>query len=302
MKAECETSRRPSTLFSAANLWDVRSVRGGYLVIPNSTHFALPALPPLRSIQVFGQTIKYYDHGQGEPLLLIHGLGAEADVWAYCLEPLSQSHRVIAPDLLGFGRSSKPLINYRVATFVELLDRFLQALAVPRLSLVGNSMGGWIAASFAIQFPERVNKLVLNDAIGIVAGSVEIPIDLQPSSLQNMREVMEFMFCDKSFVSDGLVEMAYELHLERNDGPTIASVLENIRLKVDRLDEQLDRLKVPTLLIWGDCDRISPLSVAENYQRLIAGSKLEVIAQCGHIPPLEKPQELVGRIARFLAE
>jgi pimeloyl-ACP methyl ester carboxylesterase len=270
-------------------------------LIPNSPHFALPRLPALRSIQVFGQTIKYYDHGQGEPLLLVHGLGAEADVWAYCLEPLSQTHRVIAPDLLGFGRSSKPLINYRIATFVEVLERFLQSLGVQRCSLVGNSMGGWIAATFAIQFPERVNKLVLNDAIGIVAGSVETAIDLRPSSLENMRAIMEFMFCDRALATDGLAEAAYEFHLERNDGPTIASVLENIRLKLDRLDDQLDRLKAPTLLVWGDCDRISPLSVAENYHRLIEGSKLEIIPQCGHIPPLEKPGDLVRHILDFVA-
>lgn len=270
-------------------------------MIPNSAQFALPELPPLRSIQVFGQTIQYYDHGQGEPLLLVHGLGAEADVWAYCLGPLSQTHRVIAPDLLGFGRSSKPLINYRIVTFVEMLERFLQALGVQRCSVVGNSMGGWVAASFALRFPARVKKLVLNDAIGIVAGSVELPIDLRPSSLQNMREVLEFMFCDKRLATDELVEMAYELHLERNDGPTIASVLENVRLRLDRLDDDLEHLSAPTLLIWGDCDRVSPLSVAENYHRLIAGSKLEVIPHCGHIPALEKPQELVAHIVRFLA-
>ncbi len=270
-------------------------------MIPNSAQFALPELPPLHSVQVFGQTIQYYDQGQGEPLLLIHGLGAEADVWAYCLEPLGQAHRVIAPDLLGFGRSSKPLINYRIATFVEMLDRFLQALGVQRCSVVGNSMGGWIAASFALRFPERVNKLVLNDAIGIVAGSVELPVDLRPSTLQNMREVLEFMFCDKSLATDELVELAYALHLERNDGPTIASVLENIHLRLERLDDELHRLNAPTLLIWGDCDRVSPLSVAENYHRLIAGSKLEVIPHCGHIPALEKPQELVERITKFLA-
>jgi pimeloyl-ACP methyl ester carboxylesterase len=248
-----------------------------------------------------GQTIKYYDHGQGEPLVLVHGLGAEADVWAYCLGPLSQTHRVIAPDLLGFGRSNKPLINYRMATFVEMLERFLQALAVPRVSLVGNSMGGWISAWFAIQFPERVNKLILNDAIGVVAGAVEVPVDLRPSSLQGMREVLEFMFYDKGLVTHGLVEAAYEFHLERNDGPTIASVLETIRLKLDRLDDHLASMKAPTLLVWGDSDRVSPLSVAENYQRLIPHAKLEIIPQCGHIPALEKPQELIEHVARFLA-
>ena len=262
----------------------------------------VPPLPPLRSVQVFGQTIRYYDCGEGRPLLLLHGLGAEADVWAYCLEALSAHHRVIAPDLLGFGRSSKPLINYRIATFVEVVDRFLQALAVPRVSIVGNSMGAWIAATFALRFPARVSKLVLNDAIGIVAGAVDVPIDFRPSSLQNMREILEFMFYDKSLATDELVEMAYQFHLERNDGPTITSLLETIRLRLDRLDDQLSLLKVPTLLVWGDTDRVSPLSVAENYLRLIPGARLEIIPQCGHIPALEKPQELVQHVLTFLNE
>ncbi len=262
----------------------------------------LPRLPALRSVQVFGQTIKYYDQGEGPPLVLVHGLGADADVWAFCLEQLSQTHRVIAPDLLGFGRSSKPFINYRVPTFIEVLERFLKALAVPQASLVGNSMGGWILAWFAIQFPERVNKLVLNDAIGIVAGAVEVAIDFRPSSLQNMRRIMEFMFYDERLATDGMVEEAYEFHLERNDGPTIASVLEAIHQRLDYLDDQLHRLKVPTLLIWGDSDPVSPLSVAENYRRLIPGARLEIIPQCGHIPALEKPQELVQHVLQFLAE
>ncbi len=272
-------------------------------VFARSAHaMELPTLPALQSVQVFGQSIKYYDLGEGPPLLLVHGLGAEADVWAYCLEPLSQHCRVIAPDLLGFGRSSKPLISYRIPTFLEVLERLLHALALPRVSLIGNSMGGWISAWFAIQFPERVHKLVLNDAIGIVAGAVEVPIDLRPSSLQNMREVLEFMFYDKGLATDELVEMAYELHLERNDGPTIVSVLKAIHQRKDYLDNHLHRLKAPTLLLWGDADRVSPLSVAESYWRLIPGARLEVIPHCGHLPALEKPQEFIQHVLRFLSE
>ncbi len=271
--------------------------------LSGSAHaMALANLPALQSVQVFGQTIKYYDLGEGPTLLLVHGLGAEADVWAYCLEPLSQHYRVIAPDLLGFGRSSKPLITYRIPTFLEVLERFLHALALPRVSIVGNSMGGWISAWFAIQFPGRVHKLVLNDAIGIVAGAVEVPIDFRPSSLQNTRQVLEFMFYNRGMATDELVEMAYELHLEHNDGPTIASVLETIYQRTDHLDDQLYRLKAPTLLIWGDSDRVSPLSVAENYRRLIPASRLEVIPQCGHIPALEKPQEFLQHVLHFLSE
>lgn len=265
-------------------------------------HLELPKLPALRSIQVFCQTIKYYDTGEGPALLLVHGLGAEADVWAYCLEPLAASHRVIALDLLGFGRSSKPLINYRVETFVEVLDRFLHTLGIPQVAIVGNSMGGWISACFALRFPERVSKLVLNDAIGIAAGAVQIPVDLRPSSLQNMRKVLEFMFYDKSLATDGLVDAAYEFHLERNDGPTISAMLDAIQRKLGFIDRELASLKTPTLLLWGETDRVSPLPVAQNFRRLIPDAKLEIIPQCGHIAPLEKPQELVKHILSFLGE
>jgi pimeloyl-ACP methyl ester carboxylesterase len=237
-------------------------------------HLELPRLPALLSIQVFGQTIKYYDIGDGPPLLLVHGLGAEADVWAYCLEPLSQNYRVIALDLLGFGRSSKPLIKYRVETFVEVLDRFLHTLGVAQLSIVGNSMGGWISACFALRFPERVNKLVLNDAVGIAAGAVQIPIDLRPTSLQNMRKVLEFMFYDKRLASDGLADAAYEFHLERNDGPTISAMLDATQQKLGFIDRELAGLKAPTLLVWGDTDRVSPLTVAQNFKRLIPNARL----------------------------
>lgn len=265
-------------------------------------HLALPKLPALRSIQVFGQTIKYYDHGEGEPLLLVHGLGADADVWAYCFDALCRSHRVIAPDLLGFGRSSKPQLNYRVGTFVEVLDRFLQSLNVRQAAIMGSSMGGWISAGFALQFPQRVSKLVLCNAIGLVEGSVEAAVDFRPSSLENMRNVMEFIFYDKRLATNGLIETAYEFHLERNDGPTIASMLETIHQKLDRLDDTLGEMQTPTLLIWGDSDGVSPVSVGEAYARRIQGSRLEVIPQCGHLPAMEKPNELVERVLRFLAE
>jgi 2-hydroxy-6-oxonona-2,4-dienedioate hydrolase len=272
------------------------------MTLEDSPHLILPLLPEMRSLQVFGQTVRYYDIGEGSPLLLIHGLGSDADVWAFCLEELARSHRVIAPDLLGFGRSDKPLMSYRITTFVEMLDRFLDALAIEKPALLGNSLGGWIAASFVIAFPERVHKLVLNDAVGILAGAVEPPIDFRPSSLQNSREVMEFMLYDKSLASDDLVELSYMQHLERNDGPTIVSLLETMHEERETLDNRLGSVCVPTLLLWGDSDQVSPISVAQNFKLLIKGARLEFIPKCGHIPALEKPQELVQRVLRFLAE
>src|SRR6185369_1581798 len=136
-----------------------------------SPDFQLPSLPTLKSAKVFGRTLCYYDVGRGAPLVLLHGVGGDADQWAFVLGQLSAAHRVIAIDLPGFGRSDKPAIEYRVEGYVEFLDRFLTAIGIDRASLLGHSFGGWIVASFALAFPQRVDRLVLVDSAGIDAGA-----------------------------------------------------------------------------------------------------------------------------------
>ncbi len=208
----------------------------------SSPQFALPPLPELRSTTVFGCKICYYDVGSGPPLVLVHGIGGDADDWAFCLEALSSRHRVLALDLLGFGRSDKPLINYTIEGFVEVLERFLGTLGIGRLSLLGGSLGGWISAAFALRFPGAVEKLVLVDAAGVWADNAALPIDLHVSTRSHLREVFQRLFYDKSLATDSLVDLAYEQHLARGDGQTIHSVLENLRDGRERLDDRISAL------------------------------------------------------------
>jgi pimeloyl-ACP methyl ester carboxylesterase len=207
---------------------------------------------------------------------------------------------VIALEMLGFGRSDKPPITYRIAGFVEVLERFLQRLGIERASLLGHSLGGWIVAALALQFPHRVDKLVLANAAGIDAGAIGPPIDLNVSTRANMRTILEFVFYNKAMVTDDLVDLCYTLHLERGDGPTIHSALETILAPDEKLDGRLGALHAPTLLLWGREDTLTPLAMAENFLRLIHGSRLEVIPDCGHIPYLEKPAEFVYAVMNFL--
>ena len=269
----------------------------------NSTQprkFVLPTLPQLRDTAVFGRKICYYDTGQGPPLVLVHGVGGDADQWAFCFEQLAASHRIIALDLLGFGRSDKPPIDYRIAGFVEVLDRFLANLGVARAHLLGHSLGGWVVAAFALRFPEKVDKLVLNDAAGIDDGACAIPVDLKISARANLRTAFECMFHDKAMVTEALVDLAYALHLERGDGFTIRSVLETLANPWEKLDGKLGGLRAPTLILWGEDDAITPLSMARAFHREIAGSRLQIIAACGHLPPLERPDEFVAAVTGFL--
>ena len=267
---------------------------------PQASQFALPPLPELRSTTVFCRKICYYDIGNGPPLVLVHGLGGDADQWAYSLEELRSSHRVIALELLGFGRSDKPPITYRIAGFVEVLERFLRALGIERASLLGHSLGGWIVATFALQFPQMVDKLILNDSAGIDTGWIKPPVDLNVSTRANMRKTLEAVFYNKQMVSDELVDLAYLLHLERGDGPTIRSVLQTFPVPDEKLDSKIGALKTPTLLLWGEQDALTPLQMARNFQQLIIGSRLAVIPQCGHLPCLEKPAEFNQAVMNFL--
>ena len=260
----------------------------------------LPALPELREATVFGRKICYYDTGRGPTLVLVHGVGGDADQWAFCFDGLAASHRVIAIDLLGFGRSDKPLIDYRIAGYIEVLDRFLAGVGIASASFVGHSLGGWIVAAFALRFPQKVEKLVLNDAAGIDDGAIAIPVDLNISSRANLRNAFECMIHDKGMVTDELVDLAYSLHLERGDGYTIRSVLETLTSAREKLDGKLAALKAPTLILWGEEDAITPLSMAHAFHRQIVGSRLQVIAQCGHLPPLEKPDAFVAAVTGFL--
>ncbi len=261
-----------------------------------------PSLPELRSVSVAGHKICYYDIGSGPPLVLVHGLGGDADQWAFCFEALSAAHRVIAVELLGFGRSDKPPAPYRIATFVEMLDGFLSALAVPRASLLGHSLGGWIIAALALQSPGKVDRLVLNNSAGIDAGWRRPPVDLHLSTHAHMREILEAMFFDKRLVTSDLVDLAYAQHLERGDGPTIDSVIETFPLPDEKLERRLGGLKAPTLLLWGEQDALTPLAMAREFERRIPGARLDIIPECGHFPCLEKPAEFSQRVLKFLAE
>ena len=260
-----------------------------------------PPLPELRATIIFGRTITYYDVGSGPPLLLIHGLGGDADEWAFCFEPLSQSHRVVALDLLGFGRSDKPLIEYTIAGLVEVIDRFLKTLNIKRPTLIGSSLGGWIASAFGLTHPESVSRLVLADSAGVWANLKELGMDPHVSTRAHMREVFHRVFYDKRLATDELVDLAYEQHLARGDGYTIASLIRNVGNGGESLDSTIGGIQAPTLIIWGQQDEIIPLGAGELTHRLIRGSEFVVIPECGHVPALERSAEFVQHVLRFLA-
>ena len=263
-----------------------------------------PPMPPEKAVELYGQSIHYYDAGQGPNLIFVHGLGGQAANWAANIGPLSQKQHVYALDQIGFGHSDKPLIDYKIATFVDFLYASMQTLGIPKATLVGNSLGGWIVVDFTALHPEMVDKLVLVDAAGVRSegGPHTLPVDLNPSSLEGMRKVLEFIFYNKQAVTDDLVRHGFEGHLRSGDGYTIQRVLAGIFDSDQFEDGKLHSLHAPTLVLWGHDDLLTPLSLGERFQKGIPGAKLVVIDQCGHVPHSEKPQEFNKALMDFLAQ
>ncbi len=263
-------------------------------------------LPPPKEAVVFGQKIQYVDVGTGPVVVLLHGLGGNSTNWAFNLAALSQKYRVIAPDQIGFGRSDKPLINYRVGTYVDFLDKFLEGLNVERASLVGNSMGGWVAALYAVRYPKRVERLVLVDAAGF-APPKEFDLStlsgLNPSTREQARYLMNLVFFNPLFKSEAAVDATLAARMSAGDGYTIQSLVESIYRNEDMLDGKLSVVKQPTLIIWGRNDGLTPLArEGEQFKREMPSAQFVVFEQCGHVPQAEKAAEFNAAVLKFLSQ
>jgi pimeloyl-ACP methyl ester carboxylesterase len=267
---------------------------------------AVPAFgegqPADKTITVFGQSIHYFDIGSGPVVVLLHGLGSRKEDWLSVLEPMAQKYRLLVPDQIGFGKSDKPLLDYSVQTYVDFLNEFLRQLKVEKASLVGESLGGWIAALYVAEIGGAhlipVEKLVLVDAAGL---KQDAPIpNLNPSSLQGMRAMMEAVFYDTSWLNEDALRKIFTDKLAAKDGYTVRSFLGNPALGTERLDDRLGSIKVPTLVVWGKQDKLLPIAAGEKYAAGIAGAKLVSFDKCGHVPPIEKTEEFLAAVTGFL--
>ncbi len=262
-----------------------------------------PPMPPEKTALVYGQAIRYYESGTGPYVVLLHGMVGTATDWAFTLKPLSEKFHVIALDQIGFGDSAKPMLEYKIATFVDFLSEFIRFKHIPKATIVGNSLGGWIAVDFAATHPELTDRLVLVDASGLdTPVHHKVPVNMNPSTLEGMKRVWEFLFYNKSLATDALARYSWEHRLHGGDSYTIQRLVAALVAGTEFEDSKVGSIHARTLLIWGRNDEIVPLEFSQRFQKAIPDSKLAVINECGHIPQLEKPQEFNKVLIDFLTQ
>jgi len=250
---------------------------------------------------VYGAKIHYVEAGTGAPLILVHGLADDATIWDSVIPALSARFRVIALDQIGFGHSDKPLLNYRVSTFVDFLDGFLTELKIEHVSLIGNSLGGWVAAAFALVHPGRIERLVLSDAAGYAALAKTMDpravSALRLASREDIRYLGPLTFHDKRFYQD--VDLAFKQRVTAGDGYTVGRLLDSMIRGDDTLDNRLNVINRPTLILWGRDDKLIPLTFGERFHQEITNSRLQIIDNCGHMPQVECPDQFVTAVLQF---
>ena len=260
-------------------------------------------LPPAQTVLVKDRKIVYYEAGKGDVVILLHGLGADSHHWAHNIGPLSQNFRVIALDQIGYGKSDKPVMRYTVGNFADYLHGFMEALQIPKASLVGNSLGGWIALDFTIRHPSMVEKLVLVDAAGLHPTSPLRPPkggwkDLTPL---NTHWFFDMMAANKEWATTDLGPHSFERHVKNGDSYTVSSSVAEMVTCREFEDKKLNKVQTLTLIIWGRDDMLIPLSMGEHFNKGIAGSQLVVIDGTGHIPMVGKPAEFDHAVETFLS-
>ncbi len=242
--------------------------------------------------------VHYLAAGSGRPVILLHGLGGDALQWGDYLTVFAKDARVLAPDLLGFGTSDQPDVDYSIPLQTEVVRGFLDAVGAEQVDLVGLSMGGWIAADFARRYPARVRRLVLADAGGLVFNPAAV-MPFVPRTPADLPRFEQLLGARRPMIPAFAVRDV--LRRTERYRWVVERFLQHRKQPRDFLDGRLGSVTMPVLLVWGDRDVLSPVSRAEEFHRQIPQSELVLLSGCGHVAILDCRSEAQEVIHGFLA-
>jgi pimeloyl-ACP methyl ester carboxylesterase len=275
--------RRPTNVFRSAlrARLRMRRFRGRFVTLPDAR-------------------VHYWRGGRGAPLLFVHGFGTEAAInWHEQLVSFASEYDVIAPDMPGFGASERLAETNCIALQVRCVRALIDDLGIERVALVGHSMGGWISLAFAAAHPERVERLVVVDAAGVrFEPDMSLERALLPETLDDVRLLIRANFRTPlripAFVLRDLLRVA-----QRDVAPRTA-LLQRLVYGDEHIDDHLPRIAVPSLVVWGRHDPLTPLALGERIASSIAGSELVIFDDAAHSPNVERPERFNFLLREFL--
>ncbi|MBK1872031.1 alpha/beta hydrolase [Marinobacter sp. 1-3A] len=264
-------------------------------------------------VKVNGYNIHYQDRGQGNTIILMHGIFSSLQTWDAWIDELSKTHRVIALDMPGFGLTGGPpeLNDFDEEHALAAFEKFVNKLNLRSVSLAGNSLGGYIAARYAAQNPGRVDKLILLDPFGypqdtpwILGVGTFPPVAFVGNYIQPAWMValnVAWVYGDSSRVRQEDYMRYVHMNLRPGAKPLYVKTLKMIEARAENFDPPpFNRIAAETLLMWGEDDAWVPLELADRWMADIPNAKLIVYPTAGHIPMEELPKETAKDALLFL--
>lgn len=266
-------------------------------------------------MEIDGQSIRYFDEGEGEPILFVHGLGGSMSNWLPSLEFLPAQFRVVSLDLPGFGKSRPALQGISLGHYESVIRKFLSSRGVEKACVVGNSMGGMITLHLALYAPELVESMVLVDAVGgyqfpapLRWAMNEIPFDWLHDAMVIQYRLLRHRFAYRLAGFYLFNEYTENLLAEAGEVLDDPDLEDYLKLYVDGLrmcvevsyQHRLSEIDIPTLIIWGQHDAGIPLRIGQKLNRGIKGSYLVALPDAAHVPQLDQPSLFNDTLTRFL--
>ena len=238
----------------------------------------------------------YIEEGEGEVLLLMHGLMGGLSNWEVVIEEFSKNYKVIMPILPVYDM---PVITTGVKTLAKYLHRFLKFKKLESVIILGNSLGGHVALIYVLAHPEMVRAMVLTGSSGLYENAFGGTFPRRESR-DFVREKTEYTFYDPAVATPELVDEVYAIV---NDRHKVIRLLAMAKSAIrHNMKEDLHKMTLPVCLIWGKDDKITPPDVADEFHELLPDSELHWIDKCGHAPMMEHPHEFNRLLKGFLAK
>jgi pimeloyl-ACP methyl ester carboxylesterase len=266
-----------------------------------------PAIPPVRYVNIGGLRVAYREAGRGPPLVLLHGFLCDSRCWRPQLAGLSDRFRVVAWDAPGAGASSDPSGAFTTTDYAHCLAGFLDQVGVEQADVLGLSWGGILAQEFCRLYSNRLRRLILAGSYAGWRGSLPAPVWQERLATCLADAVGDPAAVVAKFLPGVFTDDAPQ-HVREEFGAIVAEFhpvgFQLMALSSAEMDTRalLPHIGVPTLLLWGDADRRSPLSVAEQLRASIPGAELAVIAGAGHLSNMEQADAFDAEVRRFCAE
>ena len=238
----------------------------------------------------------YIDEGEGEVLLLLHGLMGGLSNWEVVIEEFSKNYRVILPMLPVYDL---PVLTTGVKTLAKHLHKFIKYKKLNNVVLLGNSLGGHVALIYVLAHPEMIKAMVLTGSSGLYENAFGGSFPRR-ENYQFVKEKTEYTFYDPAVATTELIDEVYKLV---NDRHSVIRLLAMAKSAIrHNMKNDLHKIQIPVSLIWGRNDKITPPEVAEEFNQLLPDSELHWIDKCGHAPMMEHPQEFNRLLKGFLAK